>query len=286
MKSNKVVSIIGSGPSGLECARIVAEKTGHVTVYEAMPKFGGALRYGIPGFRLRKHTIDRKIDNLKELGVKFVNNCRIGKDVSFDELKGKSDVVFLALGANVPKKLEIEGENQDFVLSSIEFLEEYNSGIELDFTGKVVCVIGAGNVAMDAARVAVKLNAKAVKIVYRRTMEEAPCNDVELINAREEGIEFLEKHTPTKILDGVLVCNETTEIKTDIIITAIGQNPEKIIDNRIKVDECGRIVVDENMQTSLAGVYAGGDVVRGPETIRQAILDGGVAGRDILKALC
>lgn len=286
MKSNKTVSIIGSGPAGLECARIVSQEVENVIVYEAMPKIGGALRYGIPNFRLRKKNIDKKVEMLEGLGVKFITNCYIGKDVSFEEVASNSDAVFLGVGANVSKKIGIEGEDKDFVISSIKFLEDYNRGIIQDFTDKVVCVIGAGNVAMDAARVAMRQWAKSVKVIYRKTMDKAPCNDVELINAREEGIKFYEAHTPTKILDGILVCNGDIEVKTDVIITAIGQVAGKPLDERIKTDEIGRVIIDDNMQTSIAGVYAGGDIVRGPETIRQAILDGSSAGKAIVSKLC
>lgn len=299
----KRVAVIGSGPAGLTCAAELARSGLEVVVFEALHEFGGVLRYGIPSFRLPRKTIDRQIEALREMGVKLEKNVLVGRTIPFEDLRTKEgfDAVFIAVGAGLPQLLGIEGENLEGVYSANEFLTRVNlmrADLFPHYTtpikrGKKVAVIGGGNVAIDSARVALRLSAEEVYIVYRRTEEEMPARKVELSHAKEEGIKFLYLLTPIEIRgnnEKELLCrkmelteeidesgrrkvrptDEVLSLKADVIVVAIGQKPNPLLPSLVqglKTGKEGEILVDEEMRTSLDGVWAGGDIASGAATV-------------------
>lgn len=297
------VAVIGSGPAGLTCAAELARNGIEVTVFEALHEFGGVLRYGIPAFRLSRKTIERQTETLKAMGVKLEKNVLIGRTIPFGDLQSREGfkAVFLATGAGLPQLLEIKGENLEGVYSANEFLTRVNLMKADSFPyyatpikkGKRVAVIGGGNVAIDSARVALRLAAEEVYIVYRRTEEEMPARRVEIEHAKEEGIRFEYLLSPLEIRgDGEkeLICcrmkllkeldasgrrkveltDEIKSFKVDVVVVAIGQKPNPLIPSlepRLRIGKGGEILVDEEMRTSLEGVWAGGDIASGAATV-------------------
>ena len=299
------VAIVGSGPSGLTCAGDLAKKGYDVTVFEALHTPGGVLVYGIPEFRLPKSIVAKEIDGLKELGVKFATNVVIGKTVSIDELKEEGfESIFIGSGAGLPRFMNIPGENLNGVYSANEFLTRVNlmkaykndSDTPIKQNKKVV-VVGGGNVAMDAARSALRMGAENVYIVYRRSLEELPARKEEVEHAMEEGIIFKLLNNPTEILGdekgfvkGMTcvemelgepdasgrrrpVVKEGSEftLECDCVIMAIGTSPNPLIKSTTKgleTQKWGGIVADEESGlTSIEGIYAGGDAVTGAATV-------------------
>lgn len=318
--TGKKVAVIGSGPAGLTCAGELASAGVEVTVYEAFHRPGGVLVYGIPEFRLPKRLVAAEIDKLKEKGVHIELNSVAGKTVTIEELIDAYDAVFIGSGAGLPMFMGIEGENLNGVLSANEFLTRVNLMKAYDpdsptpvIHGKHVCVVGAGNVAMDAARTALRLGAETVKIIYRRGREEMPARKEEIHHAEEEGIEFVLLTNPTKVLgnDGwvsalrcirmelgeldasgrrrpVPVAGSEYDIPCDTVIIALGTSPNPLIKDSFKALETagkGTIVVDEDMMTNIDGVYAGGDAVTGAATVILAMGAGRKASKAILKRL-
>ncbi len=298
--SGKKVAIVGSGCAGMTAAADL-RKAGHeVVVFEALHKLGGVLRYGIPPFRLPRTFLDREIANLEKMGVKFRKNVVIGKSLTLKELKNDGfDAVFICSGAGFPKMLNIKGENLNGVYSANEFLTRVNlmgagrSDVPTPTRiGEKAAIIGGGNVAMDAARTAVRLGFKEVSIMYRRTEKELPARKEEIRHAKEEGIVFKFLHSPVEILekdgyvDGMkfekMVLGEPDESgrrrpvgtgeyiteDVDTVIVALGTNPNPIIQSSaksdgidIETDRKGYIVVDEDSRaTNIPCIYAGGDV--------------------------
>ena len=296
----KKVAIIGSGCAGITAAADL-RKAGHdVTIFEALHEFGGVLRYGIPPFRLPRKFLDRELNNLKELGVRFEKNVIVGKSITLKQLKEDGfDAVFICSGAGLPKMMNILGENLNGVFSANEFLTRVNlmnANEESTPTplkiGKSVAVIGGGNVAMDAARTAVRVGFENVYIVYRRTEAELPARLEEIRHAKEEGVSFIFLNSPSRILenDGYVsgmefeimelgVPDESgrrTPVGTgrysildvDTVIVALGTGPNPIIqksalaeDIIFETDKRGYFVVDsETRETSIPTIYAGGDV--------------------------
>ena len=302
-KKGKRVAVVGSGPSSLTCAASLAALGADVTVYEAFHKAGGVLVYGIPEFRLPKALVQAEIDKLTKAGVKIKLNTVVGKTVKVEELMSENDAVFIGSGAGLPVFLGIEGEGLGGVLSANEYLTRVNlmKAYEKDSItplpkGENVCVIGAGNVAMDAARTALRLGSKSVTIVYRRGREEMPARNDEIAHAEEEGVKFKLLTAPVRFLsDGgyrvkKLVCesmrlgepdaggrrspvrieNSEFELDCDLAIVALGTSPNPLIKDSFDALETkgrGTFVVDENMMTSVDGVYAGGDAVTGAATV-------------------
>lgn len=305
-KNGKKVAVVGSGPSGLSCAGELVKKGYDVTVFEALHKPGGVLCYGIPEFRLPKKLVASEINNLERMGAKIETNVIVGRSITVDELiDNQYDGVFIGTGAGLPQFLHIPGENLLGVYSANEFLTRTNLMTAYRFpetptpikTGKNVAVIGAGNVAMDAARTAKRLGAENVYIVYRRSEEQAPARKEELEHAREEGILFRFLYNPCAILGdneeyvtGLEVVrqtlgepdasgrqrpvpiegsNEILDVQT--VIIAIGQSPNPLIRKTTKGLQCekwgGIIVNEETMETSKPYVYAGGDTVTGAATV-------------------
>lgn len=298
--TGKKVAIVGSGCAGITAAADL-RKAGHeVVVFEALHKLGGVLRYGIPPFRLPRKFLDREINTLKDMGVKFYTNVIVGKSITLKQLKDDGfDAIFISSGAGLPKMLGVEGENLNGVYSANEFLTRVNlmHANEADTptpikVGEKVAVIGGGNVAMDAARTAVRVGAKEVYIVYRRTEKELPARLEEIRHAKEEGVIFKLLHSPAKILgeNGYvksldlevmelgepdesgrrrpISTGEIVNMPIDTVIVALGTGPNPIIQKSavaegidFETDRKGYIVVDaETNKTSIPTIFAGGDV--------------------------
>ena len=321
------VAVIGSGPSGLTCAGDLAKMGYDVTVFEALHTAGGVLVYGIPEFRLPKSIVAKEIETLKALGVKIETNVVIGKTLTVDELFSEGyEAVFIGTGAGLPNFMGIPGETLCGVYSANEFLTRSNlmkAYLENPETpvmkGGSVAVVGGGNVAMDAARTALRLGAEKVYIVYRRSMDELPARREEVEHAKEEGVEFLLLCNPTEIIGynnpddkkdpkngfvramtcvkmelgepdergrrrpSVIPGSEFT-LDVDTVIMSIGTSPNPLIKSTtdgLSVNSRGGIVVDEGGLTSLRGVYAGGDAVTGAATVISAMGAGKTAAKAI-----
>ena len=316
------VAVVGSGPAGLACAGDLARKGYAVTVYEALHVAGGVLSYGIPEFRLPKSIVQKEIDTLKALGVTIETNVVIGKTYSVDELfEDGFESVFIASGAGLPKFMGIDGENLKGVYSANEFLtrinlmKAYREGADTPVQqAKKVAVVGGGNVAMDAARCAMRLGAEKVYIVYRRSEEELPARKEEIEHAKEEGIEFKLLNNPVRILgnDEGFVCGmecvqmelgepdasgrrrpvekQGSEFTLDVdcVIMSIGTSPNPLIKSTtsgLETQRWGGIVADEEGRTSRDSVYAGGDAVTGAATVILAMGAGKTAAAAIDKQL-
>jgi glutamate synthase (NADPH/NADH) small chain len=299
------IGIVGSGPAGIACAADMAKAGCDVTVYEAFHKPGGVLRYGIPEFRLPDPVIEAEIDKLVQLGVKIECNTLVGRLFTIEQMIEELgfDSVFIGTGAGTPRFMNIDGEFLNGVLSANELLTRCNLMHAGDFPnhdtplglGKHVAIIGSGNTAMDAMRVSLRMGAKKVHCIYRRTIEESPARNEEIEHAKEEGVEFHWLSNPLEILDDgngnvrgmrcirmelgelddserrrpVPVEGSEFEFEADTIVYAIGTRANPIIGqtSKIKLNNWGFIEADENMATSLAGVYAGGDIVTGGATV-------------------
>ena len=306
------VAVVGSGPAGLSFAGDMAKKGYDVTVFEALHEIGGVLKYGIPAFRLPNAVVDVEIAILKKMGVKFLNNCIVGKTVSYADLKETGyEGIFVASGAGLPNFMNIPGENLIGVMSANEYLTRVNlmdaANPESDtpvFKGKHVAVIGGGNTAMDSVRTARRLGAERAMIVYRRSEEEMPARIEEVKHAKEEGIDFLTLHNPIEYISDEKGCvkqmrlqkmalgepdasgrrrpipveNGIETIPVDEVIVSVGVSPNPLIPDAfkyLKVSRWGTIEVDETtMRTTLKDVYAGGDIVRGGATVILAMGDG------------
>ena len=313
------VAVIGSGPAGLTCAGDLAKKGYDVTVFEALHLAGGVLVYGIPEFRLPKAIVQKEVDTLKALGVKVETNMVIGRVISIDELMDEYgfESVFIGSGAGLPRFMNIPGENLCGVYSANEFLtrtnlmKAYKDGSATPIMhAKKVAVVGGGNVAMDAARSAMRLGADEVYIVYRRSEEELPARAEEVEHAKEEGIIFKVLNNPVEILGDenefvkgmkvqkmelgepdasgrrrpVPVEGSEFELEVDAVIMSIGTSPNPLIKSTtegLETQKWGGIVADENGLTSREGVFAGGDAVTGAATVILAMGAGKTAASAI-----
>ncbi|MBQ1525497.1 MAG: NADPH-dependent glutamate synthase [Lachnospiraceae bacterium] len=321
-KKGKKVAVIGSGPAGLTCAGELAKSGYDVTVFEALHEPGGVLVYGIPEFRLpKKEVVAKEIDNVKALGVKIETNTIVGKSVKIDELLEEYDAVFIGSGAGLPRFMGIPGENANGVYSANEYLTRNNLMKAFDSEydtpvnpGKKVVVVGGGNVAMDAARTALRLGAD-VTIVYRRSEEELPARAEEVHHAKEEGIKFNLLTNPTEILvdengwvrgitcikmelgepdesgrrSPVEIKGSEFEVEADTVIMALGTSPNPLISSTtegLDTNRRGCIIAEEEFgATSKKGVYAGGDAVTGAATVILAMGAGKAAAKGIDKYL-
>ena len=309
-KNGKKVAIIGSGPSGLACAGVLAQKGYDVTIFEVLHAAGGVLMYGIPQFRLPKEIVQHEIDGLKQMGVHVQTNAIIGRTFTIDELMKEEgfNAVYIATGAGLPHFMHIEGEELNGVYAANEFLTRVNLMKAYTFPkaatpvyiGKKVAVVGGGNVAMDAARTAMRLGAEHVYIVYRRGEDELPARKEEVGHAKEEGIEFYLLNNPVRVVGDdkgwvtglecvkmelgeadasgrrspVAVKDSNHVLEVDEVVMAIGQGPNPLISQTtpaLVVNKRGNIVADENGATSMPGVYAGGDIVTGAATVISAM---------------
>ena len=310
-KNGVKVAVVGSGPAGLSFAGDMAKRGYDVTVFEALHEIGGVLKYGIPEFRLPNKIVDVEIDNLAKMGVKFEKDCIIGKTVSVKQLKEAGfQGVFVASGAGLPNFMNIPGENSINILSSNEYLTRVNlmdaasedSDTPVPF-GKRVVVIGGGNTAMDSVRTAKRLGAERAIIVYRRSEAEMPARIEEVKHAKEEGVEFLTLHNPIEYLadeqgrvkqvvlqkmelgepdasgrrSPVPIPGATETLDIDLAIVSVGVSPNPIVPHSVEGLELGRkgtIAVNDDMQSSIPFIFAGGDIVRGGATVILAMGDG------------
>lgn len=310
VSNGKKVAIVGSGPSGLTCAGDLAKLGYDVTLFEALHAAGGVLMYGIPQFRLPKEIVQHEIAALKELGVKIEVNSVIGRTFTVKELMEEEgfDAVYIGTGAGLPHFMQIDGENLNGVYSANEFLTRVNLMKAYEFpnvatpvyVGKKAAIVGAGNVAMDAARTAKRLDAEHVYIVYRRGEDEMPARKEEIGHAKEEGIELRLLNNPVSIkgdekgwVNGlecvkmelgeadasgrrspVAVKGSEYILDVDMVVMAIGQGPNPLIKQTtpdLDVNKRGNIVADEAGATSIPGVFAGGDIVTGAATVISAM---------------
>ena len=304
------VAVVGSGPSGLSFAGDMAKRGYDVHVFEALHEIGGVLKYGIPEFRLPNTIVEKEIDNLRKLGVEFTCDCIVGKTVGVEQLKEQGfKGIFIGSGAGLPNFMNIPGENAINIMSSNEYLTRVNLMDAADPTmdtpmnfGRNVVVVGGGNTAMDSCRTARRLGAN-VTLVYRRSEQEMPARLEEVRHAKEEGIRFLTLHNPIEYLtdeNGAVkqvvlqvmelgepdesgrrrpqpIEGKTLTLDTDQVIVAIGVSPNPLVPNSVDGLQLGRkntIAVDDNMQSSIPTIYAGGDIVRGGATVILAMGDG------------
>ena len=320
--TGKKVAIIGAGPGGLTAAGELARLGHKVTVFEALHAAGGVLRYGIPEFRLPNGILDAEVVRLERLGVKIECDVIVGKTISLDEIRKTFDACFIANGAGLPMFLHIPGENLKAVYSANEYLVRVNlMGAWEDrpegtpvIRGRLVVVIGGGNTAMDAVRTARRLGADRAMICYRRTEAEMPARIEEIKHAKEEGVEFHLLISPLEIIGDergwvkairmqkmelgepddsgrrrpVPIPGEETIVDCDVVIVGLGTQANPLLTATapgLKLNKWGNIETDENGRTSLAGVWAGGDIVRGGATVILAMGDGKRAAADIHKSL-
>jgi len=318
--SDKRVAVIGSGPAGLSVATYLLRAGIGVDMYERASRAGGLMTYGIPGFKLDKKVVERRVKSLIEAGLNLTLNCEVGKDISFEEITKNSDAVFIGIGATKAKVAGIENENAKGVFAAMEYLggiqaknfgESYNK--ELDFKDKNVVVIGGGDTAMDCVRTAKREGAKSVKCLYRRDAHNMPGSQKEYKNAKEEGVEFVFYASPKKI-----ITNENSEvIAIEMVKTALGQkdesgrarmeevkgsefkvnadviimslgfdpaNPSYLAENGVETNSWGGIIVNDNFETTTPGIYSGGDCYRGADLVVRAAYDGREAARAIIKS--
>ena len=319
--TKKSVAVIGSGPAGIACATYLLRAGIKVDMYEKQSKAGGLLTYGIPGFKLDKEIVARRVRWLEEAGMTLHSGCEIGKDVSFDEVASNHDAIFLGIGAEASRKANIVNENAKNVFMAIDFLrnvqqklfnEAYNKNFEVK--DKNVVVIGGGDTAMDCLRTSIRQGAKSVTCLYRRDKYNMPGSKKEFKNSTEEGARFIYNASPKEIIvnsenevigiemqktmlgskdasgrAGVeIVKGSDFRVEADVIIFALGFSPCDpgfLAENGIETNKWGGIEVDVNYETSKAGVYAGGDCKRGSDLVVTAAAEGKNAANAIIKSL-
>jgi glutamate synthase (NADPH) small chain len=309
--SGKKVAVVGSGPGGLTAAGELAKYGHDVTVYEALHKPGGVLVYGIPEFRLPKKIVQEEVARLERAGVKIVCNTVIGRTYTLPELREKFDAIFIANGAGLPVFMNVPGENLKGVYSANEYLTRVNLMAAYQFPrsdtpvlhGQRIATVGGGNVAMDSARTAKRMGAESSMIVYRRTRKEMPTRAEEIHHAEEEGIQFEFLVAPVEVLGNekkwvtglkcvrmqlgeadasgrarpVVIPGSEFVLPCDVVVVAVGTRANPLLTATcpdLKLNKWGNIVVDDQSMTSLTGVFAGGDIVRGAATVILAMGDG------------
>lgn len=301
---SKKVAVIGSGPSGLTCAAFLRKYGIAVTIFEKYNSLGGILRRGIPGFRLNKDILDKTISQILNLGIDVKYGMELGKNLSLNDLKKEYDAIYLAIGANVPTGMKIPGEELNGVYGANTLLE---IGNHPDYTNKNVAVIGGGNVAMDAARTINKMGAKNVKVIYRRAEEQMPAERKEIADAKEEGVEFLFQTNIKKVigkdkvekiecikmdlvqkegetrLSPVEIPNSNYEMNIDYVVMAVGAKTEEenLKKENVELTERKYVKINENYETSIDKVFAGGDLVGNTATVAWAARDGRNAAEEI-----
>ena len=319
-KNDKKVAIVGSGPAGISAATFLLRKGFNVEMFERADRAGGLLMYGIPGFKLDKTTVDRRINWLLEAGMKLHTSCEIGHDKSIVELEKDFDAIFLGIGSTASNEVKIEGEKSSNVHFAIDFLtgiQKRNLGSKnvsyIDVTDKKVVVIGGGDTAMDCVRTSVREGAASVKCLYRRDEANMPGSKKEVVNAKEEGVEFVFNVSPKSIkveknlaigvelLKTSMGKSDTSERQkvvliegseyfeeADVIILALGFSPEVpefLKELNVETNSWGGIIIDSKFRTSNKKVYAGGDCQRGAHLAVTAAVDGREAAKEIIKEL-
>ena len=301
-KNGKSVAVIGAGASGLTCAYYLARIGYDVDVFESHDTAGGVLAYGIPEYRLPKDVLDHEVKLIEQIGVKIHLNTEVGRDIHFRELKAQYDSIYISTGTQLPQKVNIPGEGLPGVVHGIRFLKKANTHAPLEM-GENVMVIGGGNTAIDSARTALRLGAKNVTILYRRTIDSMPAYESEVHEAIEEGINIVELAAPMRFIAGpngrvtkvecvkmrlgdfdasgrrrsVLVEDSNFILDADMVIPAVSQHADFpfIGKDEIGLTSWGTFVIrDETQMTTMEGVFAGGDVTRGPDEVIRAIADG------------
>ncbi|WP_458701069.1 glutamate synthase subunit beta [Sulfurospirillum sp. 1307] len=321
ISTDKKVAVIGSGPAGLACATYLLRAGIKVDMYERQSKAGGLLTYGIPGFKLDKEVVSRRVGWLVGAGMNLITNCEVGKDISFEKVAENSDAIFLSIGAEKSNKAKIVNENAKNVFMAIDFLrniqkklfgEEYDKSYEV--AGKNVVVVGGGDTAMDCLRTAIREDAKSVKCLYRRDKYNMPGSKKEYKNAKEEGAIFTYNAAPKEIIvnsENEVIALEVQKtmlgekdnsgrakveivkgseyrVEADVVIFALGfssSSPDFLAENGIAVNKWGVIEVNENYETTASGVYAGGDCKRGSDLVVTAAAEGKEAAEAIIKSL-
>ncbi len=319
-KNGKKVAVIGSGPSGISAATFLLRRGFDVEMFERANRAGGLLMYGIPGFKLDKTTVDRRINWLLEAGMKLHTNCEIGRDKSIGDLEKDFDAIYLGIGATASNEVKIDGEKSSNVHFAIDFLtgiQRRNLGDKevkyIDVKDKKVVVIGGGDTAMDCVRTSVREGAETVKCLYRRDEKNMPGSKKEVVNAKEEGVEFVFNVSPKsiKVEKDLAVAVELLQTKmseadasgrqkvvsvdgseyfeeADVVILALGFSPEVpafLKELNVETNSWGGIVIDSNYKTSNKKVYAGGDCRRGAHLAVTAAVDGREAAKAIIKEL-
>ena len=301
-KNGKRIAIVGAGASGLTCGYYLARIGYDVDVYESESVAGGVLTYGIPSYRLPKDVIEREIDMVRHAGVNVILNTEVGKDITFKELKELYNSVYVSTGTQFPQKVGIPGENIPGVIHGITFLKNVNLGNPVTL-GKRVAIIGGGNTAIDSARTALRMGAEKVMVLYRRTIDAMPAYESEIREAQEEGVEIMELVSPIRFVGGrggglskiecmkmqlgefdksgrrrsVPIPGSEFTVDVDTAIPAVSQYSDLpfIKKDEIGVTQWGTFIIDnDTLMTTMGGVFAGGDVARGPDTVIQAIADG------------
>jgi glutamate synthase (NADPH) small chain len=313
-KIGKKVAIIGSGPAGISVATFLLREGVDVEMFERANKAGGLLTYGIPGFKLEKHRVQRRIDWLVEAGMTLHTNCEIGKDKSFEELENDFDTVFIGIGATKGKYPGIDGESNSNVYLSMDFLtniqkRNFDEKVDnfIDVKEKKVVVIGGGDTAMDCVRTSVREGASSVKCLYRRDEANMPGSKKEVVNSKEEGVEFVFNVSPKSIESNGVNLLKTTMSQADesgrqsvqivedseyleeadIIILALGfdqELPKFLKDTNLELDSWNGIKVNENFQSSNVKIYSGGDSVRGADLAVRAAADGKAAAKAMVES--
>lgn len=303
----KRIAVVGGGPAGITCSSFLARSGAKVTIFEKYERLGGILTHGIPDFRLDRETIEKTIKaalNKEVFDINIEYGKEIGKNLKIEELEKEYDAIFLGFGANIPSKMNIEGENLDGVYGGNSLLE---NGNHPSYKGKKVAIIGGGNVAMDCSRTIKRLGAEKVYVIYRRAEKQMPAEAKEIEDAKKEGIEFLFQNNIVKILGNdkvekieciktklvkkegetrevpVNIENSNYEMNMDYVVMAVGSSPEAEITQSlgVELDKWGYVKVDENHRTSREKVYAGGDLAADKGTVAWAAR----AGRDAAEAI-
>lgn len=318
--SDKRVAVIGSGPAGLSVATYLLRAGIGVDMYEKADRAGGLLTYGIPGFKLDKKVVERRVKGLEEAGLKIHLNCEVGKDISFDDLVNSHNAIFIGIGATKAKSAGLENENVKGVYAAMEYLtgiQSKNFGEsfdkDLEFKDKNVVVVGGGDTAMDCLRTAKREGAKSVTCLYRRDAHNMPGSQKEYRNAKEEGVDFTFYASPKQVLTNEKaeligiemvktalgqkdesgrahmeeVKGSEFKVNADVIIMSLGFDPlvpSYLAANGIETNSWGGIIVNDNFETSSSGIFAGGDCYRGADLVVRAAYDGREAARSIIKS--
>ena len=320
-EKNQSIGIIGAGPAGLACGEELRKKGYQITIYDRYDRSGGLMIYGIPNFKLEKFVVERRTNLLKKSGIKFIQNYEVGKNATLKELRKKHDAILIATGVYKPREVDIPGKKLANIFPALEFLtasnkkglgdkvQMFDNGI-LNSEGKNVVVIGGGDTAMDCVRTSIRQNAKSVKCLYRRDKKNMPGSAREVFNAEEEGVEFIwlsnpkefkgnnkiETITVNKMKLGepdesgrrkpVIKENSEFEIKADMVIKALGFDPEELPklfnEEKLQLTKWGTIETNfDTMETNIPGVFAAGDIIRGASLVVWAIKDGREAAINI-----